>query len=597
MSARHAIPVFAALVLLVAPLRGQPAETTGKIDAVTVYRGQALVTRVIPLAGAAGLREIVVTALPEHVVPASLHAEGAGGVEVRSVRYRIRPVEQDVRAEVRALDEQICELQDRLTAAERQTQLIAERRTYLDRLEQFTATTASVELAQGVLNGDTLEKLSEYLLAQRRAHLEEELKLAREQRALREQLDVLGRQREVLTSGSARSQREAVVFAGVPEAGGELRLRYLVEHATWEPSYNIRADADRSGARVEYYAAIQQMSGEDWSDVSMTLSTASPTLTAKAPALTSLSIGLAPPQRADVSAPPDSGDYLQSRRELAQQQRQVESERAQHKGRSSQPRSAAASVPGDEELDVMLNRVAGQLQVLDLVAAGRVREGAARATAEGYSVVYAVAARTTLPSRADQQLIQIAALPMRGEFYKVAAPVLTSYVYEEANLVNDSMLVLLEGPVTTYVDGQFVGQSSIPNVAAGETFAVGFGIDSSLRAARELIDRKESTQGGNRVIDFKYRLVVENFGPAPATLRVVDRLPTSKGTDVKVTLVEEGRGLNKGPQVESERKQGLLRWDADVPAQATRDRALTVEYQFRLEYDRQMSIVGLATAN
>jgi hypothetical protein len=35
-------------------------EPTGKIDAVTVYRGQALITRVVDVPAPAGLREIVI---------------------------------------------------------------------------------------------------------------------------------------------------------------------------------------------------------------------------------------------------------------------------------------------------------------------------------------------------------------------------------------------------------------------------------------------------------------------------------------------------------------------------------------------------------
>ena len=93
----------------------------------------------------------------------------------------------------------------------------------------------------------------------------------------------------------------------------------------------------------------------------------------------------------------------------------------------------------------------------------------------------------------------------------MAAPVLTGFVYEEAALSNDGQSVLLAGPVSTYVDGQFVGQGFIPSVAVGEKFTVGLGIDSSLRATRELVEKTETTQGGNRVIDFTYHLRLENF--------------------------------------------------------------------------------------
>jgi hypothetical protein len=55
-------------------------------------------------------------------------------------------------------------------------------------------------------------------------------------------------------------------------------------------SIELRADSPtgalmREPVPVEYNASIEQMSGEDWSDVRMTLSTATPSLVARAPEL------------------------------------------------------------------------------------------------------------------------------------------------------------------------------------------------------------------------------------------------------------------------------------------------------------------------
>ena len=74
------------------PAAGETTQATGKLDAVTVYRGQAMITRLVEMGGPAGLREMVVTDLPESVLPGSIFAESADGLEVRSVRYRVRPV-------------------------------------------------------------------------------------------------------------------------------------------------------------------------------------------------------------------------------------------------------------------------------------------------------------------------------------------------------------------------------------------------------------------------------------------------------------------------------------------------------------------------
>src|SRR4051794_5920327 len=116
-----------------------------------------------------------------------------------------------------------------------------------------------------------------------------------------------------------------------------------------------------------------------------------------------------------------------------------------------------------------------------------------------------MAGRTRLPSLSGRQLIQVAALPMNGELYKLAVPLLTNYAYYEPRITNENKQVLLAAPSTTYVCGQSVGHSAIPTVTVGETFSIGFGIDSSLRANRELVDKTETAQGGNKLLNFAYR--------------------------------------------------------------------------------------------
>ena len=123
--------------------------------------------RLVEVPGPVGLRELIVTELPENVMPGSIFAESDSGVEVRSVSYRVRPVEQDVREEVRKLDEQLQATTDQLDANKREQQLLADEKKYLDGLETFVAPTATTELSKGVLNSDTLEKLTRFQFTER----------------------------------------------------------------------------------------------------------------------------------------------------------------------------------------------------------------------------------------------------------------------------------------------------------------------------------------------------------------------------------------------------------------------------------------------
>lgn len=603
-------------------------EARGRLDAVTVYRGQALVTRVIEVPGPAGLREVVVTDLPAHVMPDSIHAENGGGVTIRSVRYRERPVVEDVREEVREIDVKIRELEDAAVQSQRLAAVLQQRVAYLDRLEQFTAATTTSDLARGVLDPNAVRELTTLLFSQRSEIATEEIRLQRQLRDTREQIEVLQRTKAGLAGSSSRTAREAVVFAQVDAAGGgTIHLRYLVDRATWNPSYNMRTDAQRRNVVVEYNASVRQMSGEDWPDVRMTLSTASPALDAKAPTLDSLLIGLVPSGQRTLTVSEE--EYHVIAKELAERQMTVQRER-----NISQNQMIAPSAPpppglrsttgisggggmgggggsnyfngGGQDIrlpwsresstdlfDDELNRIANELQVLELASITKVSRISSRNERrnEGISVTYALAGRTSLPSRADQQLIQIATSPLAGEFYRAAIPVLTNAIYEEARVTNTSGLVYLAGPVETYLDGQFVGRADLPTVTAGESFTIGFGSDPALRTYRELVQRDEITQGGNKIVTLRYAMTIDNFAEAPRGVRVFDRLPQAPDGQIRLTLVESSPAPLGTEAANAEReKKGILRWDLDIPANRIGAEAVRIEYVIRLEYDRQMTI-------
>lgn len=590
------------------------SETRGRLDAVTVYRGQALVTRTIEAPGPQGLREIVITDLPEHILPESLHAESAGGVTIRSVRYRERPVIEDIREEVRALDTQIRELEDQSQQIQAHLNVLKQRTAYLERLEQFTAETATTDLSRGVLDPAAIKEVTMLIFDQRREIATEEIKLQRDLRDLKDQINLLNREKSTLSGSSSRTAREAVVFLNVDAAnGGALHLRYLVNRASWQPSYNMRTDARRSAVVVEYNASVSQMSGEDWTNVRMTLSTATPALDAKAPTLDPLAISLVPSGQVTLTVSQD--EYLAISKNLSDRRKQVEQQRnsqtafggdgradANSRNRPAQEGAQILSMSGgfDDEksaalvmYDKALNSIADELQVLELGNAAQLdlRRAQAPERSNGISVTYQLDGRTSLPSRSDQQLIQIATASVKGEFYRVSVPVLTNGIYEEARVTNSSGLVLLAGPVETYLDGQFVGRADLPTVSAGESFTVGFGSDASLRASRELIQRDESIQGGNKVVTLRYRMTVENFGDAPRAVRVLDRMPQAPEGQVKLTLVESTPEpiATDAAKVDREKK-GILRWNIEAPANRTGSEAVSIEYVVRLEYDKQMTI-------
>lgn len=369
-----------------------------------------------------------------------------------------------------------------------------------------------------------------------------------------------------------------------------------------------------SRGSIDCQASLQQMSGEDWTNVRLTLSTATPALVASAPVLEPLPIVLASAQQG-AAAPGGGGAYADAERLIDEQRRQAEDGRnmmafdpslAATAERGPAPAFFSAQALADgaiDRSDGVLDRAAAEGRMLDALTRERVlrRDKPAPAThqpslSESVSVTCSIQSRTSVANRDDPQLIQMARIEAPSQFYKVATPVLTSSVFDEAIITNSSNMVLLAGPSAGDAGGELVGRGAVPTASIGQTFTGGFGIDSSLRASRELVERSETTQGGNRVVDFTDRLSLANFSATPVAVRLMDRLPDPKGSDIKLTLLssgDEGQPLSTDATDErTQRKKGILRWDLAVPPHRTASDPCTLEYRFQLEYDRRMTITN-----
>ena len=555
-----------------APL-GAAESVQGRVTHITLYRGQAQVTRSVPVEGAAGRLEVVVSNLPEQIVPNSLFAEGGEAIEVRAVRFRTRAVGEEPRDEVRALDKQIQETQRQLELAQKRQALLVKRTEYLAKLEAFVAPTAQTDLAKGVLDAEALERVTTFTFAQHETIASEEVELAKQVRDLTEQIELLNRKRGEITAGASQTLREAVLFLQKHgEGAADVRLNYLVSNCGWSPAYAMRASDDRKKVSVEYNALIQQLSGEDWNDVELTLSTASPTLSAAGPGLAPFHVTLsADPGQQPFAANGEAGQAQMfygrgaSKSQVLDQLAGLNSQRSEY----GLALGNAVNFADTNRASWSLNDIACTFQQIEIngdATTLSVLRSESLEERDGPSLSYKLGAGVSLASRTDQQMVRIMRTDMPSQFYHVAAPVLTSYVYREAELMNSSDADLLAGPMTAYLDGRFVGQGELPTVARGQKFVVGFGADPQLRTSRELVDKQDSVQGGNRETRFEYRLVVENFGSEATPVRVVDRLPHSeKDGDIRITLGETSDAISQDKLYQrEERPMGLLRWDVEA---------------------------------
>jgi len=217
---------------------------------------------------------------------------------------------------------------------------------------------------------------------------------------------------------------------------------------------------------------------------------------------------------------------------------------------------------------------------------------------EGPTVTtYRIATALTVASRPDAQVLEVAKIDLKPDVYFKTVPILSPHVYRMAEMVNKSEHVLLPGEATMYSGSDFVGQTVLPLVAVGESFTVGFGVDPQLVVQRSMVDKMAGPPAAaTNSSGTTTRILVNSYKTEKVKLQVWDRLPYAENDTVGVALLKTAPELSKDALYQREqRPNNLLRWDLVVEPNSHGEKAAAVNFEFKLELDRQLTIGGFQT--
>jgi len=605
------------------------AKAASKVVGVTVYQNTALVTREMAVPEAVGPLEVTVTPLPASTLTTSLYAEGAEGVRVLSTRYRTRAISEDNREEVRKLESAIKANGRKLQTLQADAKAVETNAAFLGKLEVFTAATLGTLTEKGQLDAEKTLALVTFIRETRVKAAKEEVALKQAMETISEETEFTKRRLGEVSGGTSRTERDAIIVLEKTKAGpATVRLNYLVSNVTWRPQYKLRAGSkEKDPVSIDYLAAVSQQTGEDWANVNVVLSTAQPLLNASPPDLRSLEIAVAgmpgaanssgfggggqqggfggfgggqggfggqmglpggPAQGAQPlpSLPggggggmPSSTSYLKSLDDQSRANRVQAQNSFNSKDANNGTNFANSAAAIDQYRDLLATKEeVGKLAVTTDI--------------DGPSVNYHLKTKLSLPSRSDDQVIEIAKLELPSRFYYKAVPLLTSNVYRIADLTNTTDMILLAGEATMYLGMDFVGQTRMPLVAIGKPFTLGFGVDPQLQVSRKLMDKTRTTQGGNQVLTFKYRILLTSYKAAPVDVQVVDRMPFAEASQTIAVMMLKGESeLSKDTlYVRDERPKNLLRWDIKVDPKQNGDKALSIDYEYKMEFEKSVNI-------
>ncbi|MGB3649792.1 MAG: mucoidy inhibitor MuiA family protein, partial [Rivularia sp. (in: cyanobacteria)] len=523
------------------------------VVAVAVYTNKALVTRrgVVELSGQE--RELIVSQLPVTIDTESVRVSGKGNVAVRLLGVNVERIytTESVVARVSQLNQQIEQLEAQKRQFTAQMDALALQSRFIEGLREKTEDQFSISLARKSISlSETLDLLN-FLGSQFTEYAISTEDYKNQQHELDKELQVLYASLKQMRSPSPQESFNLTVGIEAKGAGEfELEVSYVVNRASWKPLYDIRVDRKSKSVNLGYLAQIIQNTGEDWTNVNLTLSTAKP---------------------GSGTLPPKPQPWY------------IDMEQPPTKLRRARRFAAAPMAPRSRNIDFEDDDFSGEIEDLEnLIEADVIT---AEVSQEGNVVTFNLDGGGNIPSDGAPHKTTIFQDDYPCNFSYIAMPRLVSFAYLQANVKNNpNGATLLPGKANIFRDNIFVGTTDLENTVPGEEFKLNLGIDEGLKIKRDLIEREVDKRfiGNINKISYAYRLQISNLLDTEAKLELIEQLPVSRNEQIKVRLNRTNPQIQPG-------EMGTLQWNSTLAPQEKQE----IYYQFTVEYPPQLTVMGL----
>jgi uncharacterized protein (TIGR02231 family) len=534
-------------MLAAVPARAASVEATSTVDAVTVYPDGASVTRVIAADLAAGDNTLVIPDFPLGLDVASLRVEGdadtrltIGAIDARSPR-QVPPADlPELDKRIQALQDQRDDLQGAIDAANARHKFAerfaeaspagigdkGEARPLAEWREAFTAVSEEVAAADAAVRD-----------------------AKRKQRDLDRQIARLKSDRAIKPPSKLEVRLD---LAAAAATSAKLRVTYAVRNARWTPLYDARLDTgakDRKPAlELVRRAEITQTTGEDWSDVALSVSTVRAARGGDAPELNSLLVRYPQPAPLEPAPPP----------------------------------------PGQS--DRLSSLFAAPASTAKVLAIAPVLAEEQEATAEigGFQVTYRIQGRVSVGASEGARSLRISTATIAPDLVVRSAPVLDPTGFLEASFRQSEDAPLLPGQVAIYRDGMFVGRGQMKGASKDETVRLGFGADDKIKIERSVVRRNEGSAGlivtTAKTDERSFKTTVRNGHDFPIHVAIEDQLPVSENEDIQVEMLP----ATTPPTASNWRdRRGVLEWAFEAKPGEAKD----IAFAWRLRWPKDKGIV------
>ena len=531
------LPAACVLIFVgVCPALAGDIDVRSSIDSVTVYPDGATVTRVISVDLPQGDTTLIARDFPPGLDTGSLRIEGEtaarvsiGAIDARAPRPERPPTAPELEKRLQALKDERATLDDRIGAEVARKQFA----------ERFAAQTPF-----GLGEKGEARPLSEWRTAF--SVVADEIKSANEAiRAFRlkqRDLDLEIRQVEAaLQANPARKMEVRIDLAANVASRATFRVSYTVRGARWAPLYDARLDSGtrerKPALELIRRAEIVQQTGEDWSDVALTVSTVRTAKGGNGPELRPLIVRYYQPP-----APiPAKTSRLNVDRMAAREERVAGS-------------FAPAALEADNVTIAEVSRPASM----------PAQEIEAAAETGGFQAVFRVPGRVSVAASEGAKSFRISTEQIAPELLIRAVPALDETAYLEASFKHADEAPLLPGRVSLYRDGIFIGRGLMGLTPKDETLRLGFGADEKVKVTRTITRKLEGSAGiisSAKTDEREFKITLRSGHARPIKAVIEDQVPTSETAEIQVEMLP----VTTPPSERDLRdRRGVLAWNFEA---------------------------------
>jgi uncharacterized protein (TIGR02231 family) len=571
----------AAATVLAAPI---PAPST--ITSATVYPDRAMLTRsATAIAVPTGISEIMFSDLPASLLDESVQvsAKGTTAATLLDIATRTVHVTAEPDPRIKALDDQLLALHREERALNDQVAVVESQRALIASIEKASTTTAGGPAGSAAPQRPSLDDYEKLLAfsADQRARLDTAAQqLDTERTVLAEKIAAAQAQRNELGRHTARRAHKTVTVRLSTTAAGtlDLTLGYGLPGASWTPAYDARLHSEKRQIQLDAFGLVRNATGEDWTRVELTLSTARPGLGGSAPEIA--------PWYVDVSRPVTYGKISGSAQSF---DRAVGSISTASKGFYNSAMMAEA-----ESDNFAVPQPPPPPAIEGSFSLAAVETAATSAN-------FKISTPVSLASDNTPQRVPLGSATLAADLQYQATPKLQETAYLAAYATNRSELPLLAGALNVFLDDTFVSASRLTTTMPGEKFTLNLGADEGISIKRKIVSRFTEDTGfttKSRRTTYDILMTVTNNKRTAERLVIKDAAPVARDEKIAVKLLAPAeRDLLKAEDAAAQPPRpgiardanGKLTWRLDLKPGEKRE----LPFRFSIEHPADLPVSGV----